>query len=102
MPGYTHLQRAQPITFCMQLSAYVSMLERDMGRLADAKARMNYSPLGSGALAGTTYRINRAMTAQLLGFDGVLENTLDGVSDRDFCLEIASALSILMVHLSRL
>ena len=102
MPGYTHLQRAQPITFCMQLSAYVSMLERDMGRLADAKARMNYSPLGSGALAGTTYPINRAMTAQLLGFDGVVENTLDGVSDRDFCLEIASALSILMVHLSRL
>ena len=102
MPGYTHLQRAQPITFCLQLSAYVSMLERDMGRLSDAKARMNYSPLGSGALAGTTYPINRQMTAQLLGFDGVMENTLDGVSDRDFCMEIAAALSILMVHLSRL
>ena len=102
MPGYTHLQRAQPITFSMQLSAYISMLERDLGRLADTEKRMNKSPLGSGALAGTTYPIDRELTAELLGFAGVVDNTLDGVSDRDFCLELASCLSIIMVHLSRL
>ena len=100
MPGYTHLQRAQPITFKAHLGAYVEMLKRDLGRLEDA--RMNISPLGSGALAGTTYPIDRAMTAELLGFDGYTKSTLDGVSDRDFCIELAAALSIIMVHLSRL
>ena len=102
MPGYTHLQRAQPITFKAHLSAYTEMLTRDLGRIADAKKRMNSSPLGSGALAGTTYPIDRAMTASLLGFDSYTASTLDGVSDRDFCIELASALSIIMVHLSRL
>ena len=102
MPGYTHLQRAQPITFKAHLGAYTEMLKRDLGRLEDAKKRMNVSPLGSGALAGTTYPIDRAMTAELLGFDGYTKSTLDGVSDRDFCIELASALSIIMVHLSRL
>ena len=102
MPGYTHLQRAQPITFKAHLTAYTEMLGRDLERLADAKKRMNSSPLGSGALAGTTYPIDRAMTAELLGFDSFTKSTLDGVADRDFCLELASALSIIMVHLSRL
>ena len=102
MPGYTHLQRAQPITFKAHLSAYTEMLTRDLGRVADAKKRMNSSPLGSGALAGTTYPIDRAMTASLLGFDSYTASTIDGVSDRDFCIELASALSIIMVHLSRL
>ncbi|MBQ3951537.1 MAG: argininosuccinate lyase, partial [Oscillospiraceae bacterium] len=102
MPGYTHLQRAQPITFKAHLTAYVEMLKRDLGRLEDAKKRMNISPLGSGALAGTTYPIDRAMTAELLGFDGYTKSTLDGVADRDFCIELAGALSIIMVHLSRL
>lgn len=102
MPGYTHLQRAQPITFKAHLSAYTEMLTRDLGRVADAKKRMNSSPLGSGALAGTTYPIDRAMTASLLAFDSYTASTLDGVSDRDFCIELASALSIIMVHLSRL
>ncbi|MBQ6268367.1 MAG: argininosuccinate lyase [Clostridia bacterium] len=102
MPGYTHLQRAQPITFKAHLAAYTEMLKRDLGRIEDAQTRMNISPLGSGALAGTTYPIDRAMTAELLGFDGFTASTLDGVADRDFCLELAAALSILMVHLSRL
>ncbi|MBQ4243312.1 MAG: argininosuccinate lyase [Clostridia bacterium] len=102
MPGYTHLQRAQPITFKAHLTAYVEMLKRDLGRLEDAKKRMNVSPLGSSALAGTTYPIDRAMTAELLGFDGYTKSTLDGVADRDFCIELAGALSIIMVHLSRL
>ncbi|MCR5150869.1 MAG: argininosuccinate lyase [Clostridiales bacterium] len=102
MPGYTHLQRAQPITFKAHLAAYSQMLSRDIGRINDAKKRMNVSPLGSGALAGTTYPIDRAMTASLLGFDGYTSSTLDGVSDRDFCVELASALSLIMVHLSRL
>ncbi len=102
MPGYTHLQRAQPITFKAHLNAYVEMLKRDISRIEDAKRRMNVSPLGSGALAGTTYPINRKMTANLLGFDTYTASTLDGVSDRDFCIELASALSIIMVHLSRL
>ncbi len=102
MPGYTHLQRAQPITFKAHLTAYTEMLTRDLGRVEDAKKRMNSSPLGSGALAGTTYPIDRAMTAELLGFDSYTKSTLDGVADRDFCIELASALSICMVHLSRL
>lgn len=102
MPGYTHLQRAQPITFKAHLSAYVEMLKRDLGRVEDAKRRMNSSPLGSGALAGTTYPIDRAMTASLLGFDSFTKSTLDGVADRDFCVELASALSLVMVHLSRM
>ncbi len=102
MPGYTHLQRAQPITFKAHLSAYVEMLTRDLGRLADAKKRMNVSPLGSGALAGTTYPIDRQMTAELLGFDTYTKSTLDGVADRDFCVELAAALSLIMVHISRL
>ena len=101
MPGYTHMQRAQPITFGHHLMAYAEMLLRDKQRLSDAKARMNYSPLGSCALAGTTYNTDREMTAKALGFDGAMQNSLDGVSDRDFCMELASALSILMVHLSR-
>lgn len=101
MPGYTHLQRAQPITFGHHLMAYAQMFLRDLSRLSDAKSRMNVLPLGSCALAGTTYPIDRSITAQILGFDSVSENSLDGVSDRDFCIELASALSIIMVHLSR-
>ena len=101
MPGYTHLQRAQPITFGHHLMAYAMMFERDITRINDARARMNYSPLGCCALAGTTYDTDRDMTAQALGFDGVCLNSLDGVSDRDFCVEIASALSLVMMHLSR-
>ena len=101
MSGYTHLQRAQPITFAHHIMAYASMLCRDLDRLRDVKRRMNVCPLGSGALAGTTYPLNREMTAELLGFDGVTLNSLDGVSDRDFCIELAGALSIVMVHLSR-
>ncbi|MBQ7948531.1 MAG: argininosuccinate lyase [Clostridia bacterium] len=102
-PGYTHLQRAQPISFAHQLLAYAMMLRRDMGRIKDAVARMNAEcPLGSCALAGTTYPIDRDMTAAALGFSGVSLNSIDGVSDRDFCLELMSAFSILMMHLSRL
>ena len=101
MSGYTHLQRAQPITFAHHIMAYASMLCRDLDRLRDVKRRMNVCPLGSGALAGTTYPLNREMTVELLGFDGVTLNSLDGVSDRDFCIELAGALSIIMVHLSR-
>lgn len=101
MPGYTHLQRAQPITFAHHLMAYAQMLLRDLDRLADVKKRMNVLPLGSGALAGTTYPLDRNMVADLLGFDSVSLNSLDGVSDRDFCIELASALSLVMVHLSR-
>ena len=101
MPGYTHLQRAQPITFAHHLMAYCAMLCRDLDRLADIKKRMNVLPLGSGALAGTTYPIDRSMVAELLGFDDISANSLDGVSDRDFCIELACALSIIMVHLSR-
>ena len=101
MPGYTHLQRAQPITFGHQLLAYAMMLMRDIGRLEDAAARMNTCPLGSGALAGVTFPIDREATAQELGFSGVTANSLDGVSDRDFCLELAAASAILMMHLSR-
>ncbi len=101
MPGYTHLQRAQPITFGHHLLAYAEMLLRDKERLVDAKQRMNYCPLGACALAGTTYPTNREMTAKDLGFIAPMQNSLDCVSDRDFCIELASALSILMVHLSR-
>ena len=101
MPGYTHLQRAQPITFANHLLAYAFMIKRDIERFIDAKGRMNYSPLGSCALAGTTYPIDRCMTADLLGFDGIVLNSLDGVSDRDFAVELASASSIAMMHLSR-
>ncbi len=101
MPSYTHLQRAQPIVFGHHLLAYAEMFLRDIDRIQDAKARMNFCPLGSGALAGTTYPIDRNLTAEILGFDGVCQNSLDGVSDRDFCIELANALSIVMVHLSR-
>ena len=101
MPGYTHLQRAQPITFGHHLLAYAMMLTRDVGRIEDAVKRMNVSPLGCCALAGTTYDTDRALVAEKLGFDGVALNSLDGVSDRDFCLELLSAFAILMMHLSR-
>lgn len=101
MPGYTHLQRAQPITFAHHLLAYAQMFKRDITRLDDCAKRMNECPLGSGALASTTYPINRERTAQLLGFSAPTQNSLDGVSDRDFCIELASALSIIMTHLSR-
>lgn len=101
MPGYTHLQRAQPITFAHHLMAYANMLVRDLGRLADAYKRMNVMPLGSGALASTTYPIDRRQVSAMLGFDDITQNSLDGVSDRDFCIELGSALSILMMHLSR-
>ncbi|MBR7095222.1 MAG: argininosuccinate lyase [Clostridia bacterium] len=101
MPGYTHLQRAQPITLGHHLMAYAYMLLRDADRLSDCRRRMNLSPIGSCALAGTTYPTDRRFEAERLGFSGVVENSLDGVSDRDFALELLSALSILMVHLSR-
>ena len=101
MPGYTHLQRAQPITFANHLLAYAFMLQRDYERFTQAFNRMNYSPLGSCALAGTTYPIDRKLVADLLGFNGVVNNSLDGVSDRDFCIELASCASICMMHLSR-
>ncbi len=101
MPGYTHLQRAQPITFGHQLMAYAMMFLRDAGRLQDAKKRMNISPIGSCALAGTTYNTDRKSEAEMLGFDGVCQNSIDGVSDRDFCVELLSALSLVMTHLSR-
>ena len=102
MPGYTHLQRAQPVTFGHHMLAWASMLVRDLGRLRDAGARMNRSPLGACALAGTTYDTDPAQTAAALGFDGPVTNSLDAVSDRDFCLELAAALSIVMTHLSRM
>jgi len=103
MPGYTHLQRAQPVTMGHQLMAYVWMLLRDLDRFEDALARMNSQcPLGSSALAGTTYPLDRQRTAAALGFDGPCPNSLDGVSDRDFCIELAGAISICMMHLSRL
>ncbi|MCD8220169.1 MAG: argininosuccinate lyase [Ruminococcus sp.] len=101
MPGYTHLQCAQPVTFAHHLLAYVQMFLRDLGRLDDTAKRMNECPLGSGALAGTTYHIDRKQTASLLGFDAPMANSLDGVSDRDYCIELADALSLIMMHLSR-
>ena len=102
MPGYTHLQRAQPITFAHHLMAYANMLKRDVRRLDDCLSGMDALPLGSGALAGTTYPINRAFVAEQLGFSAVMDNSLDGVSDRDYCIELCADLSILMMHLSRL
>lgn len=101
MPGYTHLQRAQPITFAHHLLAYAMMFIRDISRIEDAVKRMNYSPLGSCALAGTTYDTDRSMVAGQLGFDGITLNSLDGVSDRDFCVELISAFATVMMHLSR-
>lgn len=101
MPGYTHLQRAQPITFAHHLMAYVEMLMRDISRLKDCKDRMNVLPLGSGALATTTHNLDREFVAQQLDFSSVSQNSLDGVSDRDFIIELVSALSIVMMHLSR-
>ncbi len=101
MPGYTHLQRAQPITFGHHLLAYAMMLLRDLDRLSDCCGRMNQSPIGSCALAGTTYETDRHLEAAMLGFAAPCENSLDGVSDRDFCLELMSCISIVMMHLSR-
>lgn len=102
IPGYTHLQRAQPVSFAHHLLAYFWMLERDYSRLEDSLKRVNMSPLGAGALAGTTFPIDRNLSAELLGFDGIYENSLDAVSDRDFIVEFLSASSTLMMHLSRL
>ena len=102
MPGYTHLQRAQPITFAHHLMAYANMFKRDVRRLEDCLEGMDEMPLGCGALAGTTYPIDREFVAKELGFSAVTDNSLDGVSDRDYCMELCSCLSILMVHLSRL
>lgn len=101
MPGYTHLQRAQPITFAHHLMAYTEMFKRDLQRLEDSMKRISIMPLGSGALATTTYPINRELTKQLLGFDSISLNSLDGVSDRDFAIETASNMSLIMMHLSR-
>ena len=101
MPGYTHLQRAQPILFSHHLMAYAMMLLRDLDRLADCHKRMNVSPIGCCALAGTTYDTDRRFEAWKLGFDDVARNSIDGVSDRDFCLELMSCISVLMMHLSR-
>ncbi len=101
LPGYTHLQRAQPISFGHHLMAYAMMLLRDLERLGDCKKRMNVSPIGACALAGTTYKTDRVYEANLLGFDSICLNSLDAVSDRDFCLELMSALSVMMMHLSR-
>ncbi len=101
MPGYTHLQRAQPVTFAHHLAAYANMFSRDVGRVSDAAARMEFCPLGSGALAGTTYPIDRQRTAEALGFTAPTANSLDGVSDRDFCIELANAIAVIMMHLSR-
>ena len=101
MPGFTHLQKAQPVTLAHHFGAYFEMFRRDRGRLADIYKRMNYCPLGSGALAGTTYPLDRAYTAELLGFDGPTLNSMDSVSDRDYVIELLSALSTIMMHLSR-
>lgn len=101
MPGYTHLQRAQPVTFAHHIMAYVQMFLRDIGRFEDTYKRMNVMPLGSGALASTTYPIDRVLVSDLLGFTEPTQNSLDGVSDRDFCIELASAVATLMMHLSR-
>ena len=101
MPGYTHLQRAQPILFSHHILAYAMMLLRDLERLTHCRKRMNVSPIGSCALAGTTYHTDRRFEAEKLGFDGIARNSIDGVSDRDFCVELMSDISILMMHLSR-
>ena len=102
MPGYTHLQRAQPVSFGHYMMAYAMMLQRDLDRISDCRKRINISPIGCCALAGTTYQTDRYMEAKLLGFDGITLNSIDGVSDRDFAVELLSALSMLMMHLSRL
>ena len=102
MPGYTHLQRAQPVSFGHYMMAYAMMLLRDLDRLYDGRKRLNISPIGCCALAGTTYDTDRRLEAKLLGFDGIAMNSMDGVSDRDFALELLSTLSILMMHLSRM
>lgn len=102
MPGYTHLQKAQPITLAHHMMAYYEMFRRDSARLSDCRTRLNIMPLGSGALAGTTYNLDREFVAEKLGFDGVTQNSLDGVSDRDFALELAFDLSVIMTHLSRM
>ena len=102
MPGYTHLQTAQPVLFAHHMLAYYEMLRRDAGRLADVKKRLNYLPLGAGALAGTTFPIDREFVAEQLGFDGVTRNSLDSVSDRDFAVEFCAAAALIMMHLSRL
>ena len=101
MPGYTHLQKAQPVTFAHHVMAYFQMLARDLDRLKDCRKRINVMPLGSGALAGTTYPLDREFVAEKLGFDGVTRNSMDGVSDRDFAIEFLSCMSLLMMHLSR-
>ncbi|SDH78104.1 argininosuccinate lyase [Pseudobutyrivibrio sp. 49] len=101
MPGFTHLQKAQPITLAHHMGAYFEMFRRDVLRLSDIRVRMNYCPLGSGALAGTTYPLNRDMTAELLEFDGPTLNSMDGVSDRDYLIEFLSALATIQMHLSR-
>ncbi|MDD6327238.1 MAG: argininosuccinate lyase, partial [Lachnospiraceae bacterium] len=101
MPGFTHLQKAQPVTFAHHVGAYMEMFKRDYGRLTDIYHRMNYCPLGAGALAGTTYPLDRDMTAQLLGFDGPTLNSMDSVADRDYVIEMLSAFATIMMHLSR-
>lgn len=102
MPGYTHLQQAQPVYLGQYFAAYLAMFQRDLGRLDDWHVRMNYSPLGAGALAGSNLPLDRAWVAKTLGFNGVIENTLDAVSDRDFIIEFCAAASMIMMHLSRL
>ena len=101
MPGFTHMQKAQPVTFAHHIGAYMEMFKRDLGRMCDIYERMNYCPLGAGALAGTTYPLNREETATLLGFYGPTLNSMDSVSDRDYVIELLSALSTIMMHLSR-
>ena len=101
MPGFTHLQKAQPVTLAHHLGAYYEMFSRDRSRLADCRRRMNYCPLGAGALAGTTYPLDRELTASLLGFDGPTRNSMDSVADRDYLVEFISDLSLIMLHLSR-
>ena len=101
MPGFTHLQKAQPITLAHHMGAYFEMFRRDRLRMKDIYKRMNYCPLGAGALAGTTYPLDREYTAELLGFDGPTLNSMDSVSDRDYLIELLSAMSTIMMHLSR-
>ena len=101
MPGFTHLQKAQPVTLAHHLGAYMEMFKRDYTRLSDVRKRMNYCPLGAGALAGTTYNLDRAFTAKLLGFDGPTANSMDSVSDRDYVIEYLDACALIMMHLSR-
>ena len=101
MPGFTHLQKAQPVTLAHHVGAYFEMFKRDRSRLADTKTRLNFCPLGAGALAGTTYPLDREYTASLLEFSGATQNSMDSVSDRDYLIEFLSALSTIMMHLSR-